>query len=467
MTASKTRTESDSLGDMEVPVDAYYAAQTARSMMNFGTDDEQIPRAVIHALALVKKAAAETNMDMGGLGKKLGEAIVQAANEVLNGKLADQFPLIVWQTGSGTQSNMNMNEVLASRANEILTGTKGGKDPVNPNDHVNMGQSSNDTFPSAMHIAAALEIHNDLLPALELMHKALDQKAKKFEAIVKIGRTHLMDATPLTLGHEFSGWAHQLHKNMQRIKATLPDLMELAQGGTAVGTGINSRKGFDVKFAGKVAKISGLSFVTAPNKFEALAAHDALTATSGALAVLATSLNTIANNIRLLGSGPRCGIGELSLPANEPGSSIMPGKVNPTQAEALSQKCIQVFAANDAAVKTANASGHFQLNTCNPAMIYNVLQSVRLLSTGVRNFTEKCVQGIEPNTKRIEMLLNESLMLVTALNPHIGYDNAAKIAKKAHAEGTSLKEAGIALDLLTEEQFNEWIDPVSMTRPKD
>ena len=462
---TKTRTETDSLGKMAVPADKYWGAQTQRSLENFKIGGEKQPAPLIRALGIVKKAAAQANMDLKILDKKLGKAIVSAADEVIDGKLMDHFPLVVWQTGSGTQSNMNTNEVIANRAIEMLGGKIGSKDPVHPNDHVNMGQSSNDTFPTAMHIAAGEQVHNDLIPALEHLQAALDKKAKEFAKIVKIGRTHLQDATPLTLGQEFSGYTTQIKYGIERVKATLPRLMLLAQGGTAVGTGINCKKGFDKKFAEKVAKITGLKFKTAPNKFEALAAHDALVELSGALNTIAASAMKIANDIRLLGSGPRCGIGEIALPANEPGSSIMPGKVNPTQSEAFTQVCAQIMG-NHVAVTVGGSNGHFELNVFKPVIIYNVLQSIRLLSDAARSFTDNCVVGIEANKERINKLLNESLMLVTALNPHIGYDNAAKIAKKAHADGSTLKEAGMALGLLTSEQFDKWIKPEDMIKPK-
>ena len=462
---SNTRTETDSFGPLEVPTDKYWGAQTQRSLENFKIGGEKQPEPLIRALGIVKKAAAQANMDLKVLPKKIGAQIVKATDEVIDGTLIEHFPLVVWQTGSGTQSNMNSNEVIANRAIEMMGGKIGSKDPVHPNDHVNMGQSSNDTFPTAMHIAAAVEVHSSLIPALEKMHKALDKKAKEYKDIVKIGRTHLQDATPLTLGQEFSGYATQMKYAIDRVKATLPRLMLLAQGGTAVGTGINSKKGFDKKFAEKASKITGLKFKTAPNKFEALAAHDALVEVSGALNTIAASLMKIANDIRLLGSGPRCGIGELDLPANEPGSSIMPGKVNPTQSEAMTQVCAQVMG-NHVAVTVGGSNGHFELNVFKPVMIYNVLQSMRLISDSCHSFTDNCIVGITANEDRINKLLNESLMLVTALNPHIGYDNAAKIAKKAHADGTTLKEAGIALKLLTEAQFDKWIKPHEMIKPK-
>ena len=463
--SSRIREESDSIGKVDVPADHYWGAQTQRSRENFKIGTETMPVPLIRALGLIKKAAAMTNMEQGKLDEKLGQAIMRAADEVIEGSRNTEFPLVVWQTGSGTQSNMNSNEVIAGLANEILVGKRGGKDPVHPNDHVNMSQSSNDTFPTAMSISSGEQIHHLLVPALQKLHEALDNKAKDFADIVKIGRTHLQDATPLTLGQEFSGYAQQIKYGIERIKNTLPRVMELAQGGTAVGTGINSTVGFAEIFAGHIATITKLPFKTAPNKFEALAAHDAMVELSGALNVLATSLMKIANDIRLLGSGPRCGIGEISLPANEPGSSIMPGKVNPTQCEALTMVCAQVMG-NHVAVTIAGSNGHFELNVFKPVMIYNVLQSIRLLGDACNSFTDNCVVGIEANKDRINTLLNESLMLVTALNPHIGYDNAAKIAKKAHQDGTTLKQAGIELELLTEEQFDKWIKPEEMVKPK-
>ncbi|KWV91429.1 class II fumarate hydratase [Erythrobacter sp. YT30] len=462
----KVRIESDSLGDVAVPVDAHWGAQTQRSLANFAIGTETMPAPLVRALGIQKMSAAKANMELGVMAGELGNAIVQAAGEVIDGTLAAQFPLSVWQTGSGTQSNMNANEVIASRANEILTGKHGGKEPVHPNDHCNMGQSSNDTFPTAMHIAAASETIEQLIPALQHLHKALDAKAKSFADIVKIGRTHLQDATPLTLGQEFSGYAKQVEYSIARLENALPRVLELAQGGTAVGTGINSKAGFAEKFAAHVADVTGHAFVTAPNKFEALAAHDALVELSGALNSTAVSLMKVANDIRLLGSGPRSGLGEIALPANEPGSSIMPGKVNPTQCEALTMVCAQVMG-NHTTVSVAGSHGHLELNVFKPVMIYSVLQSIRLLSDSVVSFTDNCVVGIEANTARIDKLMNESLMLVTALNPHIGYDNAAKIAKKAHADGTTLKEAGMELGLLTEEQFGKWIVPSEMIKPRD
>tara|TARA_B100000780_G_scaffold279027_1_gene255046 strand:- start:2180 stop:3601 length:1422 start_codon:yes stop_codon:yes gene_type:complete len=463
--SGKTRIETDSIGEIEVPFDKYWGAQTQRSLQNFDIGTEKMPAPLVRALGIQKKAAAQANLDLGELEHDIGNAIIQAADEVIDGTLADQFPLVVWQTGSGTQSNMNANEVISNRAIEIMGGERGSKKPVHPNDHCNRGQSSNDTFPTAMHIAAAEQVHHELIPALEELHDALGSKADSFAKIVKIGRTHLQDATPLTLGQEFSGYAKQIEYGIERVKNTLPRIHQLAQGGTAVGTGINSKVGFDVKFAEKTAQITGLPFVTAENKFEALAAHDALVELSGAMNVLAGSLMKIANDIRLLGSGPRCGIGEIILPANEPGSSIMPGKVNPTQCEALTMVCAQVIG-NHTTVTVAGSNGHFELNVFKPVMIYNVLQSIRLLADGMRSFTKNCVIGIEADETRIDKLLNESLMLVTALNPHIGYDNAAKIAKKAHQEGKTLKQAAIDLGLLTEEQFVDWIKPIDMIKPR-
>lgn len=459
------RVETDSFGGLKVPNDKYWGAQTQRSLGNFKIGDEKMPAPLVRALGVLKKAAATVNMDFGILDKKLGTAMCKAADEVVSLKLLDHFPLVVWQTGSGTQTNMNSNEVISNRAIEILGGKLGSKDPVHPNDHVNMGQSSNDTFPTAMHIAAVEQIHHELIPALEHLHKALQEKSKKFESIIKIGRTHLQDATPLTLGQEFSGYVTQIEYGIERVKATLPRLYQLAQGGTAVGTGINSKKGFDKKFAKEVAKITDLPFITAPNKFEALAAHDAIIEASGALNVLAASLMKIANDIRLLGSGPRCGLGEIQLPENEPGSSIMPGKVNPTQCEAMTMLCTQVMG-NNTTITVAGSNGHFELNVFKPVMIYNLLQSIRLIADGCISFADKCVVGIVANKDRIESLRDESLMLVTALNPHIGYDNATKIAKKAHKEGTTLKQSAISLGLLTEEEFDKWVRPENMIGPK-
>ncbi|KAJ3144443.1 hypothetical protein HK101_002691 [Irineochytrium annulatum] len=425
-----------------------------------------MPEPLVRALGYIKKAAALVNMTHDGLDRKIGDAIVKASDEVIAGKLHDHFPLVVWQTGSGTQTNMNANEVISNRAIEILGGELGSKKPVHPNDHVNKGQSSNDTFPTAMHVAAVDEIHHRLLPALEKLHGALAQKSDSFNHIIKIGRTHLQDATPLTLGQEFSGYAKQVEYGIERVKATLPRLYNVAQGGTAVGTGLNTKKGYDVKFASELASITGLPFQTAPNKFEALAAHDAIVEAHGALNVLAASLNKIANDIRLLGSGPRCGLGELSLPENEPGSSIMPGKVNPTQCEAMTMVCAQVMG-NNVACSVAGAQGAFELNVFKPVMIRNLLQSIRLIADASVSFTDHCVVGIKANEGRIKSLMNESLMLVTALNPYIGYDNAAKAAKKAHKEGTSLKQATISLGLLTEEEFEKYVRPEQMIGPSE
>lgn len=461
------RIETDSFGEIEVPGDKYWGAQTSRSLMNFKIGGETMPKPLIRAFGILKRAAASVNMEIAGLDKKIGDAIVAAATEVMDGKLDGNFPLVVWQTGSGTQTNMNVNEVISNRAIEMLGGVMGSKKPVHPNDHVNMGQSSNDSFPTAMHIAAADQVVNHLIPALTHLHTALEAKAAEFKDIVKIGRTHLMDATPLTLGQEFSGYAQMIADNIMRVgeKGVLHDVFQLAQGGTAVGTGLNAKKGFDVKFAAEVAKITKLPFVTAPNKFTALATHDALVDLSGVLNTIAVSLMKIANDIRLLGSGPRCGIGELLLPENEPGSSIMPGKVNPTQSEALTMVAAQVMG-NHTTVSIAGSNGHFELNVFKPVIIYNVLQSIRLIADGCMSFTDNCVVGIEANRDRITQLLNESLMLVTALNPHIGYDNAAKAAKKAHKEGKTLKAAAMELGLLTSEQFDQWVRPEDMISPK-
>jgi len=460
------RLENDSFGELKVPADKYYGAQTARSLINFAIGVETMPKPLIRALGIVKQAAAQVNMEQGLLDASLAQAIIQAAEEVITGQLDSHFPLSVWQTGSGTQSNMNTNEVISNRAIELLGGTIGSKDPVHPNDHCNMGQSSNDTFPSAMHIAAVEEIHHSLLPALANLEKALSKKAQDFALLVKIGRTHTQDATPLTLGQEFSGYAAQITNGIRRIGAALPALYPLAQGGTAVGTGLNSFKGFDKKFARQVAIKTQLPFTTAENKFEALAAHDALVEASGALNTLAVSIMKIANDIRLLASGPRCGIGEISLPENEPGSSIMPGKVNPTQCEAITMIAAQVMG-NHVAVSVGGSNGHFELNVFKPVMIYNVLQSIRLLADGCQSFTQKCLLGIVANEGRITQLRDESLMLVTALNPHIGYDNAARIAKKAHKDNSTLLEAALALGLLTEQEFKQWVVPENMIGPKD
>jgi len=462
------RIERDTFGELQVPNEKYYGAQTLRSVMNFPIGDtrsERMPLPVIKAFGVLKKAAAEVNQEFG-LDATIAGAISQAADEVISGKLYDDhFPLVIWQTGSGTQSNMNTNEVIANRAIEILGGTLGSKTPVHPNDHVNMSQSSNDTYPTAMHIAVALEIHSVLIPGIKKLHDALDAKAKEYNDIIKIGRTHTQDATPLTLGQEFSGYVTQLKFSLDRIEATLPRLYMLAAGGTAVGTGLNTRKGFAEKVAAKVSDITGLPFETAPNKFEALAAHDAMVEVSGALNVIACSIMKIANDLRFLASGPRCGLGELSLPENEPGSSIMPGKVNPTQCESITMVAAQVMG-NHVAVTVGGSNGHFELNVFKPMMVANVLRSIRLLGDGCVAFTDKCVDGITVNRERVDKLLYESLMLVTALNPHIGYDKAAKIAKTAHKNGTTLKEEAISLGYLTEEQFNEWVRPENMLGPK-
>ncbi|MBL4830466.1 MAG: class II fumarate hydratase [Aliivibrio sp.] len=458
------RIESDSFGELKVPSNKYYGAQSARSLINFPIGVETMPKPLIRALGMVKQCAAQTNMDVGILDKRIGAAILQAAQEVMEGKLDEHFPLSVWQTGSGTQSNMNTNEVVSNRAIELLGGVIGSKDPVHPNDHCNMGQSSNDTFPTAMHIASVEEIVHRLIPALQHMRDELNNKSQAFAHIVKIGRTHTQDATPLTLGQEFSGYTAQMDNAIRRAQAVLPALYQLAQGGTAVGTGLNSLAGFDVKFAEQVAKTTQLPFITAENKFEALAAHDAIVEASGALNTIAVSVMKIANDIRFLGSGPRCGIGEISLPENEPGSSIMPGKVNPTQSEALTMISAQVMG-NNTTISIAGSNGHFELNVFKPVMIYNLLQSVRLLADGCHCFTDKCIVGITANEERIAKLRDESLMLVTALNPHIGYDNATKIAKKAHKEGTTLLDAALSLKLVTAEQFNEWVVPSNMIGP--
>ncbi|HUY69278.1 MAG TPA: class II fumarate hydratase [Alphaproteobacteria bacterium] len=461
-----TRRESDSMGSVEVPAAHYWGAQTERSLQNFKIGGQTMPLPLIHAFGILKKAAALTNMKLGELDGTLGAAIVAAAEEVGEGKLDGEFPLVVWQTGSGTQTNMNVNEVISNRAIEILGGEKGSKKPVHPNDHVNRGQSSNDSFPTAMHIAVVQEICDFLVPALEHFHKALAKKAAAFKDIVKIGRTHLQDAVPLTLGQEFSGYAEQVKLAIDRARGVLPRLYPLAQGGTAVGTGLNAKKGFAEEFARQVAAITGKPFVSAENKFEGMAAHDAMVETSGVLNVIAASFMKIANDIRLMGSGPRCGFGEIHLPENEPGSSIMPGKVNPTQAEAMTMVAAQVMG-NNVAVTVAGSQGHFELNVFKPVIIYNVLQSIRLLGDAARSFTDNCVVGIEPNKERIAQLVGDSLMLVTALNPHVGYDNAAKIAKKAHAEGKTLKQAAVELGILKAEEFDKLIKPEEMTRPME
>jgi fumarate hydratase, class II len=460
----KTRTETDTFGPIEVPADRYWGAQTERSLHNFRIGEERMPRPLIAALAVVKRAAAETNRELGLLDSRRTKAIVAAAQEIIDGKLDDQFPLVVWQTGSGTQTNMNVNEVIANRANERLGGELGAKSPIHPNDHVNMSQSSNDSFPTAMHIAAALEITGRLIPALTHLQKALEAKSKAFASIVKIGRTHTQDATPLTLGQEFSGYAAQVRSGIARVRAGQKELYPLAQGGTAVGTGLNGKRQFGKLFAKKAAAITGLPFVTAPNKFEALASHAALTFAHGALNALATDLFKIANDIRLLGSGPRSGLGELLLPENEPGSSIMPGKVNPTQCEALTMVCCRVFG-NDTTITVAASQGHFELNVYKPVIAYAMLQSIRLLADAALSFTDHCIVGIRANETRIRELMERSLMLVTALAPRIGYDKAAKIAKTALANGTTLREEAIKLGYVSGKEFDRLVQPARMTRP--
>ena len=460
----KTRTETDSFGPIEVADDRYWGAQTERSRNNFKIGEERIPLPIIRALAIVKRAAAETNLALGSLDARRAKAIVRAAQEIIDGKLDDHFPLSVWQTGSGTQSNMNVNEVIAGRANEMLGGQRGGKTPIHPNDHVNMSQSSNDSFPTAMHIAAVMEIQERLLPALTHLQAALKKKTKEFHSIVKIGRTHTQDATPLTLGQEFSGYAAQVTSGIARIKTSLKELYPLAQGGTAVGTGLNAKRAFAKAFAKRVAAITGLPFVTAPNKFEALASHGALVFAHGALNALAADLFKIANDIRFLGSGPRSGFGELILPENEPGSSIMPGKVNPTQCEAMTMVCTRVFG-NDTTITVAASQGHFELNVFKPVIAYSVLQSIRILADVSNSFTDHCVAGIKANLPRIRELMQNSLMLVTALAPHIGYDKAAQIAKTAHKNGTTLREEAIKLGFVTGAEFDRLVKPARMTHP--
>ena len=468
MTARKVskRVESDSFGELEVPADKYYGAQTARSMMNFPIGGETLPFPLIAALGIIKQAAANVNLAMGKLDKNRAAAIVAAAREVTQGRFNDHFPLVVWQTGSGTQSNMNANEVISNRAIELMGGVIGSKDPVHPNDHVNMGQSSNDTFPTAMHIAAARQITGILIPALEHLHKAIEAKSAEFAHIVKIGRTHTQDATPLTLGQEFSGYAAQVAGGIERLTLVLGGLYHLAQGGTAVGTGLNSVAGFAEDFAAEVARLTGLPFETAPNKFEALATHDAYVFAHGGLNTVATSLFKIANDIRYLGSGPRSGLGELSLPENEPGSSIMPGKVNPTQCEAMTMVCVQVMG-NHTAVTVAGSQGQFELNVYKPLLAYNLLQSVQLLADAAMSFTDRCVAGITANEDHITALMERSLMLVTALAPGIGYDKATKIAKEAHKNGTTLREEALRLGYVTGEEFDKVVRPENMIGPSE
>jgi fumarate hydratase class II len=464
--ARPTRSETDSFGPIEVAQDRYWGAQTERSKMNFAIGGQQVPLPVVHALAAVKRAAAEVNHAQGQLDAKLAEAIVAAAKEIESGALDDHFPLVVWQTGSGTQSNMNVNEVISNRANEMLGGARGTKQPIHPNDHVNRGQSSNDSFPTAMHIAAALEINNRLLPALARLRGALEAKVQAFASIIKIGRTHLQDATPVTLGQEFSGYVAQIANAEARIKMTLPGLYQLAQGGTAVGTGLNAKKGFDTAFAAKIADYTGLPFETAPNKFEALATHDALAFAHGALNALAAGLYKIASDIRLAGSGPRSGIGELLLPENEPGSSIMPGKVNPTQVEAMTMVCARVMG-NETTVVFAASQGHFELNVMKPVIAFAFLESVRLLADAADSFRANCIEGLQANETQIKALLDRSLMLVTALAPKIGYDNATKVAKTAHKNGTTLREEALGLGFVTAEEFDAIVRPETMIAPGD
>jgi len=462
---TNTRTETDSFGPLEVPSDKYWGAQTQRSLLNFPIGWEKQPIAIVRALGVIKKGCAQANMSLGKLDSAIGDKIIEAATEVIDGTLDDHFPLVVWQTGSGTQSNMNANEVIANRAIELSGGEIGSKSPVHPNDHCNMGQSSNDTFPTAMHIAIATTAHDVLLPGLEKLHASLAAKSNEFKDIIKIGRTHTQDATPLTLGQEFGGYAFQVEQGIKRVRHALQNIYPLAQGGTAVGTGLNTPVGWGELVAKNMAEITGLPFITAPNKFEALAAHDALVEMSGALKTVAASVFKVANDIRLLGSGPRCGLGELMLPENEPGSSIMPGKVNPTQVEAITQVCAQVMG-NDAAVGFAGSQGHFELNVYKPMMAYNVLQSMQLLGDSSVAFTDNCVVGIEADEDRISQLMWESLMLVTALAPEIGYDNATKVAKTAHKNRTTLREEAVKLGLVDGETFDRVVQPKDMIGPK-
>ena len=463
--AAKTRTETDTFGPIDVAADRYWGAQAQRSLGNFKIGWEKQPAPIVRALGIVKRAAAEANLELGKLDSKLARNIIAAAQEVIDGKLNDHFPLVVWQTGSGTQSNMNANEVISNRAIEMMGGTMGSKKPVHPNDHVNMSQSSNDTFPTAMHIACAEQISTDLIPALQHLHAALKAKSAEWKKIIKIGRTHTQDATPLTLGQEFGGYAKQIENGIARVRQTLPPLMELAQGGTAVGTGLNAPKGFDKLVAAKIAEITGLPFKTAPNKFEALAAHDAMVMSHGAITTVAASCFKIANDIRFLGSGPRAGLGELALPENEPGSSIMPGKVNPTQCEAMTQVCAHIMG-NNAALAFAGSQGHFELNVYNPMMAYNFLQSVRLLADAAVSFTDNCIVGIEPRLDNIRQGVERSLMLVTALNERLGYDICARIAKAAHKNGTTLREEAVGGGYLTDAEFTKLVRPEKMIGPK-
>jgi len=459
------RIETDTMGEVKVLADRYWGAQTQRSLENFPIGNHKMPKSVISAFAALKKGAALANKELGKLSEEKCKVICQAADEVIAGKLDAEFPLVVWQTGSGTQSNMNLNEVIASRANEILTGKKGGKKPVHPNDDVNMSQSSNDSFPTAMHIAAVEGVEKRLLPSIKKLHGSLTELENKFKDIIKVGRTHLMDATPLTLGQEFSGYRAQVEYSLERINATLPRLRELAQGGTAVGTGLNTHPKFAVLVAEKITQVTGLQFTSAENKFEALASHDALVFAHGALKTFACSLMKLANDVRWLGSGPRCGLGELNLPENEPGSSIMPGKVNPTQSESLTMVCCQILG-NDVAINMGGASGNFELNVFKPLIIYNFMESLELLSDSCSNFVDKCLVDVKPNLANIAKHLENTLMLVTALNQHIGYDNAAKIAKKAHAENKTLRETAKELGLVTDEQFDKWVRPEQMISPE-
>ena len=463
---TKTRTETDSFGPLEVPSDKYWGAQTQRSIKNFPIGSERQPLPLIHALGIIKKACAQANVELGDLDANLGNAISKAAQEVIDGKLDDHFPLVVWQTGSGTQSNMNANEVIANRAIELLGGEIGSKKPIHPNDHCNMGQSSNDTFPTAMHISAAITAQNALIPMLQMLLNSLEDKSNEFSKIIKIGRTHTQDATPLTLGQEFSGYAHQISQGINRVENALENIYALAQGGTAVGTGLNTKKGWDVTIAENIAAITKLPFYTAPNKFEALAAHDAIVELSGSVKTVAVSIFKIANDLRFLGSGPRSGLGELSLPENEPGSSIMPGKVNPTQIEAITQVCVQVIG-NDVAVSFAGSQGHFELNVFKPMMAYNILQSMQLLGDACASFTTNCIDGIIANEAKINKLMEESLMLVTALAPIIGYDNATIVAKTAHKNGTTLKEEAIKLGFTDSKTFDEIVRPEKMIGPNN